>query len=102
MALPKSINIPRYTEVNEMASTTIKLNAETKAQLDTFRQYENESYDEVIRKLIFVSRKVRKEPKLSQKTIREIEEARERMNRGEFYTHAEAMKRLGMRVRNKL
>lgn len=37
-----------------------------------------------------------KEPKLSQKTIKEIKEARERIKKGEFYTEEEAKKILGL------
>ena len=30
--------------------TTIRINPETKTKLDEFRQYKNESYDELVRK----------------------------------------------------
>jgi len=36
--------------------TTIRLNPETKAKLDEFRQYKNESYDELVRKLIYLTK----------------------------------------------
>jgi len=65
--------------------TTIKLNQGTKLELDMFRQYKNESYDEVVRKLIFLAKTCEKQPKLSQKTILEIKEARERIKKGEYY-----------------
>ena len=76
--------------------TTIKLASETKTKLDEFRQYRNESYDELVRKLIIIARTCEKEPRLSQKTIREIKEARERIKKGEFYTEEEAKKILGL------
>jgi len=76
--------------------TTIKLNKKTKFELDSFRQYKNESYNELIRKLIFVAKMCEKEPKLSQKTVQEIKEAREKIKRGEFYTEEEAKKILGL------
>ena len=76
--------------------TTIKLNPKTKLELDNFRQYRSESYDELVRKLIYLARLCEKEPKLSQKTIKEIKEARERIKRGEFYTEEEAKKILGL------
>jgi len=76
--------------------TTIKLNKKTKFELDGFRQYKNESYNELIRKLIFVAKMCEKEPKLSQKTVQEIKEAREKIKRGEFYTEEEAKKILGL------
>lgn len=76
--------------------TTIRLNRNTKSELDNFRQYKNESYNELIRKLIFVAKMCEKEPKLSQKTISDIKEAREKIKRGEFYTEEEAKKILGL------
>lgn len=76
--------------------TTIRLNTETKTELDRFRQYKNESYNELIRKLIYIAKICEKQPKLSQKTIQEIKEARERIKKGEFYTEAEAKKLLGL------
>ncbi len=76
--------------------TTIKLDLGTKSKLDEFRQYKNESYDELVRKLILIARTCEKEPKLSQKTIQEIKEARERVKKGEFYTEEEAKKILGL------
>jgi predicted transcriptional regulator len=76
--------------------TTIKLASETKLKLDEFRQYKNESYDELLRKLIQIARICEKEPKLSQKTIQEIKEAREKIKKGEFYTEEEAKKILGL------
>ena len=76
--------------------TTIKLENETKSKLDEFRQYKNESYDEVVRKLIVIVKTCEKEPKLSQKTIQEIKEARERIKKGKFYTEEEAKKILGL------
>jgi len=76
--------------------TTIRVNPKTKAELDSFRQYKNESYDELVRKLIYLVKMCEKEPKLSQKTIQEIKEARERIKKGEFYTEEEAKKILGL------
>lgn len=77
--------------------TTIKLNPNTKMDLDRFRQYKSESYDELVRKLIYLAKMCEKEPKLSQKTIRDIKEAREQIKKGEFYTEAEAKKILGIK-----
>jgi predicted transcriptional regulator len=76
--------------------TTIRLDPETKNKLDEFRQYKNESYDEVVRKIIIIARTCEKEPKLSQKTVQEIKKARERIKKGEFYTEKEAKKILGI------
>lgn len=76
--------------------TTIRLNPRTKEELDQFRQYKSESYDELVRKLIHVAKLTEKEPKLSQRTIQEIKEARERIKKGEFYTEEESKKILGI------
>ncbi|MBT4376157.1 hypothetical protein HOD29_02175 [archaeon] len=76
--------------------TTIRLNIQTKSELDKFKQYKNESYNELIRKLIFIARKVETEPKLSQKTVKDIMVARERIKKGEYYTEGEAKKILGL------
>lgn len=76
--------------------TTIRLNNITKEQLDAFKQYKNESYDELVRKLIYLAKMCEKKPEISQKTILEIKEARERIKKNEFYTEAEAKKILGL------
>ena len=76
--------------------TTIRLNPRTKSELDMFRQYRNESYDELVRKLIHLAKLCENKPKLSQKTIQEIKQARENIKKGEFYTEEEAKKILGL------
>lgn len=76
--------------------TTVRLNTKTKYELDTFRQYKNESYDELIRKLISLAKMCEKQPKLSQQAIYEIKEARKKIKDGEFYTEEEAKKILGL------
>ena len=78
-----------------MSVTTIKLQMETKSQLDTFREYKNESYDEVINKLVYIVKNTKKNPELSKETIIAIEKARERIKKGNFLTEEQAIKRLG-------
>lgn len=79
-----------------MAATTIKLHEETKTQLDMFREYRNESYDEVIQKVIYIAKKSKTDPELSQEAILAIEKARDRIRKGRFLTEQEAKKRLGL------
>jgi hypothetical protein len=79
-----------------MSATTIKIHKETKAEIDQFREYKNESYDEVLKKLIYIVKKLKKEPELSKETIKAIEAARERIKKGHFITEEEARKRLGL------
>ena len=79
-----------------MSATTIKIHKETKAEIDQFREYKNESYDEVLKKLVYIVNKIKKEPELSKETLKAIEDARERMKQGHFVTEEEAKKRLGL------
>lgn len=78
-----------------MGTTTIKIYDETKHQLDKFREYKNESYDEVIKKMVYVMDKLRTQPELSKETVEAIEKARKRIRAGKFVTESEAKKRLG-------
>ena len=79
-----------------MSATTIKIHKETKAEIDQFREYKNESYDEVLKKLIYIVKKIKKEPQLSKETLKAIDAARERIKKGHFVTEEEARKRLGL------
>ena len=78
------------------AITTIKIHGDTKLELDNFREYGSESYDEVIKKVVFIAKTCKTEPELSQETILAIEKARERIKKGKFLTEAVARKRLGL------
>ena len=65
-------------------ATTIKIHQGTKTELDRFREYKNESYDEVIKKMMFVVKNIDNE--LSKETIKAIQKARERIKKGKFLT----------------
>ena len=77
-----------------MEATTIKVHEDTKSDLDQFREYKNESYDEVIKKMLFIVKKVKTQPELSKEAIVSIEKARKRIKSGKFVTEKEARKRL--------
>ena len=79
-----------------MNATTIKIQKDTKAEIDKFREYKNESYDEVLRKLLYIVKSIKKDPELSKEAIQSIEAARKRMDKGHFYTEEEAKKILGL------
>ena len=79
-----------------MSATTIKIHQDTKSQLDKFREYGNESYDEVIKKVVYIAKTCEKQPELSKETIEAIEKARDRIKKGKFLTESEAKKRLGL------
>jgi len=76
-------------------TTTIKLHEDTKHELDQFREYKNESYDEVIKKILYIVKTARTDPELSQEAAIAIEEARKRIKKGNFVSEEEARKRLG-------
>ena len=78
-----------------MEATTIKVHEDTKTQLDKFREYRNESYDEVIKKMIYIANNVKTEPELSKQTVMAIEQARKRIKAGNFVSEKEAKSRLG-------
>lgn len=79
-----------------MNATTIKIRHDTKSELDHFREYRNESYDEVIKKVVFIAKSLKREPELSRETVKAIEKARERIKKGNFLSEEEAKKRLGL------
>jgi predicted transcriptional regulator len=79
-----------------MSATTIKIHKETKAEIDQFREYKNESYDEVLKKLIYIVKKIKKESQLSKETLTAIQAARKRIKKGHFVTEEQARKRLGL------
>ncbi len=77
-------------------TTTIKIRKSTKAALDRYREHPAESYDQVIRKMTKITEDFRLEPKLSRKTLQQIDEARARAANGEFSTLEEVAKRFGI------
>jgi len=79
-----------------METTTLKIHEDTKSELDLFREYKNESYDEVIKKVVFIAKACKLEPELGQETIYAIEKARERIKKSRFLTEKEARERLGL------
>ncbi|MBT4351472.1 hypothetical protein HOD20_02995 [archaeon] len=79
-----------------MTATTIKIHEDTKFQIDQFREYKNESYDEVLKKLVYIVKKTKSEPELSKEAIEQIEKSRKRIKEGNFVTEEEARRRLGL------
>ena len=79
-----------------METTTLKIHGDTKSALDKFREYKNESYDEIIKKMVYIVKTSKTQPELSKETIEAIEKARERIKQGRFVSKEEAKKRLGL------
>ena len=88
-------SILQYTG-DKMDATTIKIHEDTKSELDQYREYKNESYDEVIKKMLYIVKICKKKPELSKETVLAIENARKRIMKGKFLTEEEARKRLGL------
>jgi hypothetical protein len=78
-----------------MAETTVRLNTETKALLDEFRQYKGESYDELIRKISFIAKTAETDPKTSQSDMKEIISAREKIKTNGRHSKEDINKILG-------
>ncbi|MBI4095712.1 MAG: hypothetical protein HY438_02530 [DPANN group archaeon] len=75
--------------------TTIQIHNETKVRLDAVKDFERETYEDVIAKLLDLLAEDQME--LSEQTKREIEQARKDFGAGKFVTEAELKRRLGLK-----
>ena len=71
-------------------ATTIQVSEKLVDTLKKRRQYDKESYEEVIWNLVEDTMELNKETK------REVEQARADIKAGKFYTHEQIKKRLGL------
>jgi len=71
-------------------STTIQISDNVKQILDKMKIFKRETYNELIENMI------EDNLELNEKTKREIEEARERVRKGEVIPHEEVMKKYGL------
>ena len=78
-----------------MDTTTIKLHTDTKHELDQLKEYRNESYNDVIRKMVYIIKNLSTQPELSTEAVIAIEKARRRIREGQFVTEEDAKKWLG-------
>lgn len=62
-----------------MPITTVKLQRETKERLDKLRESRSESYDDILRKILYVLNITRDDPMKAKKVLERISEIRERM-----------------------
>ena len=78
-----------------MASvTTIQITKETKEDLNKLKERQSETYEEVIRDLIELAEEDHLE--LSAETKKGIQEGREAIKKGRFYTTEQLIKELGI------
>lgn len=78
-----------------MGKTTIQLNVETLERLKTLKNFERQSYDEVLNVLIDNC----EEESLSEDEIKDIKIALEEIKRGEVYPIEQVAKELGVKLR---
>ncbi|MFA7708010.1 MAG: hypothetical protein WCX73_03605 [Candidatus Pacearchaeota archaeon] len=53
--------------------TTIKLDIETKQRLDHLKEHKRETYEEIIKKILFILNKLRKDPVSANKFLSRID-----------------------------
>ena len=71
--------------------TTIKVSSEVKSMLDRMKMHQRETYNDIIELMI------EDNLELNEKTKKEVEEARKRIAKGEFYTQEEVEKMFGLK-----
>jgi len=59
--------------------TTIKLLEETKLRIEKLRQNKGESYDDILRKILYILNTARDEPDKAKRILEKISELRQRM-----------------------
>ena len=59
--------------------TTIKLLEETKLRIEKLREHKRESYDDILRKILYVLNTARESPEKAKKVLERIANLRQRM-----------------------
>ena len=59
--------------------TTIKLLEETKLRIEKLREHKRESYDDILRKILYILNTARDSPERARKILEKISELRNRM-----------------------
>ena len=75
--------------------TTIQLEEKTKAKLDSLKDFERETYEEVVQKLLNLMEEENME--LSEQTKKDIEQARKEFREGKGISWEEVKKRAGLK-----
>ena len=66
-------------KIKEGKITTIKLLEETKLRIEKLREHKRESYDDILRKILYVLNAARDSPEKAKRILERISELRERM-----------------------
>jgi hypothetical protein len=72
--------------------TTIKLLEETKLRIEKLREHKRESYDDILKKILYVLNVARESPEKAKKILEKIEDLRARMIEEEREQKAELEK----------
>ena len=64
---------------NKMDITTIKLQKETKERLEKLRESSRESYDDILRKILYALNLTREDPVKAKRFLERVDELRKRM-----------------------
>ncbi|MBU4502106.1 MAG: hypothetical protein KKA79_05915 [Nanoarchaeota archaeon] len=64
-----------------MSITTIKIYQKTKINLDRFKEHRKESYDDILKKILYILDLVEKDPELGKRILEEIEAAKARRSK---------------------
>ena len=59
--------------------TTMKLLEETKIRLEKLREHKRESYDDILRKMLYVLNVAREDPERAKRVLERIDDLRDRM-----------------------
>ncbi|MFA4960097.1 MAG: hypothetical protein WC548_00345 [Candidatus Pacearchaeota archaeon] len=76
MAAKKSAKL---SAENNSKITTIKLLEETKNRIEKLREHKKESYDDILKKVLYVLNVLREEPEKAKRILEKISEVRQRM-----------------------
>ncbi len=81
--------------------TTLKLEKETKERLEKLREHKRETYDDIIRKIMYVLNTVRDEPVKAKAVLEFIDEKRKRMFETEFSKEERSSKAIQNKIQKK-
>ncbi len=69
---PQEQKEPYKIKSNSINQTTIKVMRETKGRLNKLKEYERESYDQILRKMLYVLNMCRQNPEKAKNILEEI------------------------------
>jgi len=69
--------------------TTIKVYKKTKVSLEQYREHKRESYDDVVKKMLYIMHVIRQNPELGKKLLEEIESTKRVLEKRKKYGEME-------------